>query len=105
MKKLVTTPITGKIWWATVNDEKGIITGDKKDVTDNAIQAVLDHLLLQEKFIKNGFHGYTYSKIKGGECTICAFDNDKHVCVSKEIYEELKEYKSMYEDLCKQGFL
>lgn len=40
MKKLVTTPITNTIWWATVNEEKGMITGKREDVTDNAIDAV-----------------------------------------------------------------
>ena len=58
MKKLVTTPLTNTIWWATVDDKRGIITGDKKDVTDNAIQSVLDHLIGQEAFVKKGFAGY-----------------------------------------------
>ena len=40
MKKLVTTPLSRTIYWATVNENKGLITGDKKDVTDNAIQCV-----------------------------------------------------------------
>lgn len=50
MKKLVTTPLSGTIWWATVNDEKGMITGKRQDVTDNAITAVLDHFMLGDGF-------------------------------------------------------
>jgi len=101
MKKLVTTPLTNTIWWATVDDKRGIITGDKKDVTDNAIQAVLDHLLGQDSFDKNGFAGYTYNKTKGeGTYTLCVMDENT-LPVSKEVYDGLKEYKHMYEELCK----
>ena len=45
MKKLVTTPLSNTIWWATVNEEKGMITGNKEDVTDNAVDAVFQHLM------------------------------------------------------------
>lgn len=37
---------------------KGIITGDKKDVTNQAIDAVFHHLIGQDKFKKIGFAGY-----------------------------------------------
>jgi len=95
-KKLVTTPLTNTIWWATVNEEKGMITGNKEDVTDNAIQAVTDHLIGKESFVEKGFAGYEYDKKDGGKITICAYD-DRHVSISKKLFEELKEYKSMYE--------
>lgn len=100
MKKLVTAPLTRNIYYATVNEQKGIITGEKKDVTDNAIECVLDHFILDGKFKENGFSGYVYGKKDGGNLTICAFD-DSHVCVTKKIYDELREYKAMYEALCK----
>ena len=58
MKKLVTTPLTRTIYWATVNDAKGMITGEKKDVTDNAVQCVLDHFIYSSDFNEKGFTGY-----------------------------------------------
>ncbi|RFZ76404.1 hypothetical protein DS742_23715 [Lacrimispora amygdalina] len=101
MKKLVTTPLSGTIWWATVDDGKGLITGDKKDVTDNAISAVLDHFIMSDGFRENGFAGYEYDKKDGGMVTICGFDNNKHVAVSKALYDELVEIKQKYDNLCK----
>jgi len=37
----------------------------------------------------------------GGDVTVCAFDHTVYQCVFKEDIEKLKEYKRMYEDLCK----
>lgn len=101
MKKLVTTPITNTIWWATVNENKGTMnTNTRVDVTDNAISAVLEHLIQMDGFKDKGFAGYSYDKNNGGTLTICAIDN-RHLAVSKDVFDELKEYKRMYEDLCK----
>lgn len=97
MKKLVTTPITNTIWWATVNEEKGMITGKREDVTDNAIQAVLDHFIGQDRFKMDGFGGYVYDKTNGGTFTICAYD-ETHITISKKLFEELKEYKQKHEE-------
>lgn len=102
MKKLVQTPLTNTIWWATVNEEKGTMnTSTRIDVTDNAIQAVVNHLKDMDGFRDNGFSGYKYDKKSGGTFTLCLMDDDKYVRIFKEDLEKLKEYKSMYEDLCK----
>ena len=102
MKKLVTTPLTNTIWWATVNEEKGIITGNKEDVTDNAIDAVFQHLINMNSFSEKGFAGYEIPKKNSDETvSMAVFSNDTHVCISKKLYEELREYKEMYEGLCK----
>jgi hypothetical protein len=102
MKKLVTTPLTNTIYWATVNEEKGTMnTSTRVDVTDNAIQAVTDHLIDLEGFRENGFSGYVYDKKSGGTFTLCLMDDDKYARIYKEDLEKLKEYKHMYEDLCK----
>ena len=102
MKKLVVTPITNTIWWATVNEEKGMITGNKVDVTDNAVDAVFQHLMGLEGFEEKGFAGYEIPKRDSDETvTMAVFSNDTHVCVSKKLFEELKEYKAMYEGLTK----
>lgn len=100
MKKLVTTPLTNTIWWATVNEEKGIITGNKEDVTDNAIDAVFQHLIGQDGFKEKGFAGYEIPKRDSEDyVTMAVFRSDTHVCVEKKLYEELLEYKKKYEDL------
>ena len=102
MKKLVTTPLTNTIWWATVDDKKGIITGNKEDVTDNAIDAVFQHLVGLDTFSEKGFAGYEIPKKNSDETvTMAVYSNDSHICVSKRLYEELLEYKAMYENLCK----
>lgn len=104
MKKLVTTPLTNTIWWATVNEEKGIIAGDKKDVTDQAIDAVFQHLIGQDKFKETGFAGYEIPKKNSEEhVTMAVYKSDAYVCITKEVYEELMKYKTMYEDFCKGG--
>lgn len=99
-KKLVTTPLTNTIWWVTVNEEKGLITGNREDVTDDAIRAVKEHLTGQESFSESGFAGYEYRDGDGGKITLCVFD-DRHVAMTTELYNELKEYKTMYEGLSK----
>lgn len=102
MKKLVTTPITNTIWWATVNEEKGTMnTSTRVDVTENAILAVLEHLKNIDMTEKKGFSGYVYDKNdKNGTLTIAAYD-ERYIAINTELYEELKEYKHMYEELCK----
>ena len=100
MKKLVTTPLTNTIWWATVNEEKGIITGDKNDVTDNAIDAVFQRLIRLDKFKETGFAGYEIPKKNSEDyVTMAVFKSDTYVCVEKKLYEELLEYKRKYDDL------
>ena len=103
MKKLVTTPLSNTIWWATVNEEKGTMnTNTRVDVTDNAVDAVFQHLMGLAGFAENGFAGYEIPKKDSDETvTMAVFSNDTHVCVSKKLFEELKEYKAMYEGLCK----
>lgn len=99
-KKLVTTPLTNTIWWATVNEEKGTITGNKENVTDNAIDAVLQHLMGLEGFSEEGFAGYEIPKMNSDEAvTMCVFHNDKYICIKKALYEELLGYKNMHNGL------
>jgi hypothetical protein len=91
MKKLVTTPLTRTIYWATVNEAKGLITGEKKDVTDNAINCVIDHFIYSEDFREKGFTGYEYKKLNGnGKISICVYD-DRYVVIKKSVYDEMKE--------------
>jgi hypothetical protein len=89
-KKLVVTPLTRTIWWATVNESKGMIIGNNKvDVTDNAIESVLDHFILDDNFEEKGFSGYTYKNKDGNEVTICGFD-ERHLAIDSKLWEEVK---------------
>ena len=101
MKKLVTTPLTNTIWWATVNEKNGTMNTDTRiDVTDNAIDAVIQHLTNMKDFIDKGFAGYEISKKDSDEyATIAAFKSTTHVCVAKDLYEELLDCKKKYEAL------
>ena len=103
MKKLVTTPLSNTIWWATVNEKSGTMnTSTRVDVTDNAVDAVFQHLINLEGFTENGFAGYEIPKKNSNEpVTMAVFSNNTHVCVSKKLFDELKEYKAMYDGLSK----
>ena len=93
MKKLV-TGCFGNIYYAKILKNGIMSDKDRVEVTDDALVAVLYHLTAQEESKKNGFFGYTYDK-KGcaSQTTLCAFDNEKHVCISRKEYEELLAYK------------
>jgi hypothetical protein len=94
MKKLVTTPLTNTIWWATVNEDKGMITGNRVDVTDDAINAVFQHLINMDNFKEKGFAGYEIPRKEDDSfITICVFDSRRHICISKKLFEELKNYE------------
>lgn len=103
MKKLVTTPLTNTIWWATVNEKTGTMnTQTRVDVTDDAIDAVFQHLINMEAFRERGFSGYEIPKRDSDDfVTIAAFSSETHVCISKKVYENLLKYKAKYEALCK----
>ena len=101
MKKLV-TGCFGNIYYATLLKNGVMSDKDRVELTDDALTAVLYHLTSQSGFEENGFAGYEYPQKNSDKLTtLCAFTNDSHVCVSKKVYEELLEYKHMYEDLCK----
>lgn len=94
MKKLVTTPLSNTIWWATVDEKKGIISNSKTkvDVTDNAIDAVFQHLINLDGFEEKGFAGYEIPKKDSDEfVTLAVFDSETHVCVERKLFEKLKE--------------
>lgn len=102
MRKLVVTPISNTIYWATINEKNNTMnTKTRVDVTDNAIDAVFEHLINLEGFKNDGFAGYQISKKNSEDtATICVFANDKVTFIKKENYEELLEYKAKYEALC-----
>ena len=85
MKKLVNTPLSNTIWWATVNEKNGIMnTGTRVDVTDNAIDVVVSHIIgMKEYKERDGYSGYSFTKKNGGTMTLCVIDEDKYKIVKK----------------------
>ena len=96
MKKLVNTPLTNTIWYATINEKNGTMnTSTRVDVTDNAIQAVLDHIMMMDGFKDNGFAGYTYNKRdnSGDSLTLCAIDDTKMKVIAMADYNKYMELR------------
>lgn len=83
MKKIV-CGIFGNIYYATIL-KNGIMSGrDRVDVTDDAIDAVFQHIVSMEKFDTEGFAGYVIPKKKSdGEVCLCVFDADKYTLKEK----------------------
>ena len=90
MKKLVNTPLSNTIWWATVNDKNNTMnTSTRVDVTDNVIDVVVQHIIgMKEYKERDGYSGYSFSKKNGGTMTLCVIDEDKYRIVKKEDIEE-----------------
>ena len=83
MKKLVNTPLSNTIWWATVNDKNNTMnTSTRVDVTDNAIDVVVQHIVgMKEYKERDGYSGYSFTKKNGGTMTLCVIDEDKYKIV------------------------
>jgi hypothetical protein len=66
-KKLGTSPITGTIFLGRTKKNKGGVeewSGEKHDVTDNAIASVFEHMMHMAKFnSKDGFYSYTFGEL------------------------------------------
>lgn len=86
MKKLVNTPLSNTIWWATVNEKNNTMNiSTRVDVTDNAIDVVVSHIVgMKEYKERDGYSGYSFSKKNGGVMTLCVIDEDKYEIVKKE---------------------
>ena len=75
MKKLVTTPLTNTIWWATVNEKNGTMnTSTRVDVTDNLghiLQLGFDEgqlFLIIGGAVNGGSHDDAFIEGGGGFC-------------------------------------
>lgn len=49
IKTMGASPLTGNIYYGTLNTEKGLWVGQKTDVTDMACSAVAEHLYTTKK--------------------------------------------------------
>lgn len=78
MKKIV-CGCFGNIYYATILKDGLMSDVNRVDVTDDAIDAVFQHIVSMEKFDTEGFAGYVIPKKKsGGEVCLCVFDKDKY---------------------------
>lgn len=79
MKKIV-CGCFGNIYYATILKDGLMSDVNRVDVTDDAIDAVFQHIISMDKFDKEGFAGYNYnfSEKTGGDVCLCVFDKDKY---------------------------
>lgn len=83
MKKLV-CGCFGTIYYATILKNGLMSDANRVDVTDDALQAVINHIIMMQEYKKNdGFSGYTYNKKDGGKISLVVIDNDKYKITKK----------------------
>lgn len=51
IKTMGASPLTGQVFYGTLNTEKGMWVGQKLDVTDMAYKAVAESLMITDKVI------------------------------------------------------
>lgn len=82
MTKRLCCGFLGHIYYANVNDEKGIMIGQKIDVTESAVEAVMERLLYMAES-KKPFDGKAEIEINGFRLSIDGTGNshfmEKHV--------------------------
>ncbi len=49
IKTMAASPLSGRIFQGTLNTEKGMWVGKKEDVTEQAIKAVTEHLMIKDR--------------------------------------------------------
>lgn len=93
MKKLVCGSF-GTIYYAQLLKDGRMSSTNREEVTDDAITAVIDHIMCMPEYKKNnGFSGYDYKKKNGGEIEICVLDKDTHKVVHKNQWNEFDPEK------------
>lgn len=87
MKKVV-CGCFGTIYYATIL--KNGLMGAKVDVTDDAVNAVAEHLLAEIEYKDKGYAGYSWDKKYGnGKLRLVAYDATKYkLCPINEIGEK-----------------
>ena len=89
MKKLV-CGCFGKIYYAEILKNGLMSDRNRVDVTDDAITAVMDHIMSMEEYKeRDGFSGYEYGKKTGdGSIIIAVYDNTKYKLVRRQDEEK-----------------
>lgn len=84
MKKIV-CGCFGNIYYATILKDGLMSDVNRVDITDDAIDAVFQHIISMDTFNKEGFAGYNIPKKKtDGSVCLCVFDKDKYELKRKE---------------------
>lgn len=111
MKKLVCGSF-GTIYYATILKNGKTSSANREIVTDDALNAVAEHILCMPEYAKNGgFSGYTFAKKDGGKITLCVIDNDKYKIkkkknetetepTSEEINSDAKFLSHLVQEIC-----
>lgn len=86
MKKLVCGTF-GTIYYARIRKNGLMSYTNRVDVTDDAIKAVLIHLMSQTEYHKDGYFGYQYDD---ASASIIAFDPKRYV-LCKNVNEGKEE--------------
>lgn len=76
MAKRLCCGFLGKIYYANVNEEKGIMTGQKVDVTESAVEAVMERLCWMAES-KKPFDGKAEIEINGFRLSIDGTGNQR----------------------------
>lgn len=79
MKKLV-CGCFGTIYYAEIRKE-GVMSGNRVDVTDDALSAVLSHIMSKKEY--DGYCGYEYKTSDGKSVVLCVYDKDNFKVVKK----------------------
>ena len=83
MKKIV-CGCFGTIYYAQILKDGIMSDTNREDVTDDALNAVIQHIMCMPEYEKNdGFSGYDYGKKDGGKITIAVYDKDKYKLVKR----------------------
>lgn len=84
MKKLV-CGCFGTIYYAEILKNGLMSDSNRVDVTNDAIDAVLQHIVGMKEYKQNdGFSGYEYKKADGGLITIAVYDKSKYKLVKRD---------------------
>ena len=83
MKKLVCGTF-GTIYYAQMLKNGLMSDTNRVNVTDDAIQAVLTHLMLSTEYKKEWYFGYEYRLASGEKVCMMAYDPKRYVLVERK---------------------
>jgi len=71
----------------------------EKSTIDDAIRSVRENFINREGCKKSGNCMFAFETDQGEHFTLCIFDNDKRIILSRREYEELVETRRKYKGL------
>ena len=84
MKKIV-CGCFGTIYYAQILKNGLMSSSNRENVTDDALMAVLQHIMCMDEYTeRDGFSGYEY-KICGNNVNLVAYDKSKYKLVRKDV--------------------